>query len=145
MDSSIRASNFVSLVLSESHYDSRFDELRSILASLTVIPVKTGIQESNNKMKKQPAVYILASAKNGTLYTGVTSDLVKRIWEHKNNLVDGFTKRYGVHDLVSFELHDTMDFVIIREKNIKEWKRAWKLKLIEKDNPDWRDLYIDMV
>ena len=96
-------------------------------------------------MKKQPAVYILASAKNGTLYTGVTSDLVKRIWEHKNNLVDGFTKRYGVHDLVSFELHDTMDFVIIREKNIKEWKRAWKLKLIEKDNPDWRDLYIDMV
>ena len=96
-------------------------------------------------MKKQPAVYILASAKNGTLYTGVTSDLVKRIWEHKNNLVDGFTKRYGVHDLVWFELHDTMDFAIIREKNIKEWKRAWKLTLIEKDNPDWRDLYIDMV
>ncbi|GAB6269806.1 MAG: GIY-YIG nuclease family protein [Smithella sp.] len=96
-------------------------------------------------MIKQPAVYILASAKNGTLYTGVTSDLVKRIWEHKNNLVDGFTKRYGVHDLVWFELHDTMDFAIDREKNIKEWKRAWKLKLIEKDNPDWRDLYIDIV
>ncbi len=96
-------------------------------------------------MKKQPAVYILASAKNGTLYTGVTSDLVKRIWEHKNNLVDGFTKRYGVHDLVWFELHDTMDSAINREKNIKEWKRAWKLKMIEKDNPAWRDLYIDVV
>ncbi len=96
-------------------------------------------------MKKQPAVYILASAKNGTLYTGVTSDLVKRIWEHKNNLVDGFTKRYGVHDLVWFELHDTMDSAINREKNIKEWKRAWKLKMIEKDNPEWRDLYIDIV
>jgi putative endonuclease len=96
-------------------------------------------------MKKQPAVYILASAKNGTLYTGVTSDLVKRIWEHKNNLVDGFTKRYSVHDLVWFELHDTMDSAINREKNIKEWKRAWKLKMIEKDNPAWRDLYIDIV
>ena len=96
-------------------------------------------------MKKQPAVYILASAKNGTIYTGVTSDLVKRIWEHKNNLVDGFTKRYSVHDLVWFELHDTMDSAINREKNIKEWKRAWKLKMIEKDNPAWRDLYIDVV
>ena len=96
-------------------------------------------------MKKQPAVYILASAKNGTLYTGVTSDLVKRIWEHKNNLVDGFTKRYSVHDLVWFELHDTMDSAINREKNIKERKRAWKLKMIEKDNPAWRDLYIDVV
>ena len=96
-------------------------------------------------MKKQPAVYILASAKNGTLYTGVTSDLVKRIWEHKNNLVDGFTKRYSVHDLVWFELHDTMDSAINREKNIKEWKRAWKLKMIEKDNPAWRVLYIDVV
>jgi len=96
-------------------------------------------------MKKQPAVYILASAKNGTLYTGVTSDLVKRIWEHKNNLVDGFTKRYSVHDLVWFELHDTMDSAINREKNIKEWKRAWKLKMIEKYNPAWRDLYIDVV
>ena len=96
-------------------------------------------------MKKQPAVYILASAKNGTLYTDVTTDLVKRIWEHKNNLVDGFTKRYSVHDLVWFELHDTMDSAINREKNIKEWKRAWKLKMIEKDNPAWRDLYIDVV
>jgi len=96
-------------------------------------------------MNKQPAVYILASGKNGTLYTGVTSDLAKRIWEHKNNLADGFTKRYGVHYLVWFEVHHTLDSAFIREKNIKEWKRAWKLKLIEKDNPDWRDLYIDFV
>ncbi len=95
-------------------------------------------------MKKQPAVYILASEKNGTLYTGVTSDLVKRIWEHKNNLADGFKKRYGIHNLVWFELYDTLDSAFTREKNIKEWKRAWKLKLIEKDNPDWRDLYVDL-
>ena len=104
-----------------------------------------GGREPGITNEEQPAVYILASAKNGTLYTGVTSDLVKRIWEHKNNLVDGFTKRYSVHDLVWFELHDTMDSAINREKNIKEWKRAWKLKMIEKDNPAWRDLYIDVV
>ncbi len=96
-------------------------------------------------MIKQPAVYILASKKNGTLYTGVTSDLIKRIWEHKNNMVDGFTKHYRVHDLVWFELHESMDSAIAREKNIKEWKRAWKLNLIEKDNPVWRDLYDNIV
>jgi putative endonuclease len=83
--------------------------------------------------------------KNGTLYIGVTSDLIKRIWEHKNNLVDGFTKRYGVHLLVWFELHENMNAAIEREKNMKEWKRAWKLNLIEKSNPDWRDLYDDII
>ena len=96
-------------------------------------------------MIKQPAVYILASARNSTLYTGVTSDLIKRIWEHKNDLVEGFTKRYGVHDLVWFELHENMNSAIEREKNIKEWKRTWESKLIEKNNPDWRDLYDDIV
>jgi putative endonuclease len=96
-------------------------------------------------MKKQPAVYILANEKNGTLYTGMTSDLVKRIWEHKNNLAEGFTKHYGIHNLVWFELHHTLTSAFTREKNIKEWKRAWKLKLIEKENPGWRDLYIDLV
>jgi putative endonuclease len=90
---------------------------------------------------KQPAVYILASKKNGTLYVGVTSDLVKRIWEHKNDLVKGFTKRYKIHDLVWYELHDNMDAAIEREKNMKEWKRAWKVKLIEESNPKWNDLY----
>jgi putative endonuclease len=96
-------------------------------------------------MKKQPAVYILASRKNGTLYTGVTSDLIKRMWEHKNDLVEGFSKRYGVHNLVWYELHADMTSAIEKEKNIKEWKRKWKLNLIEKINPDWRDLYDDII
>jgi len=90
---------------------------------------------------KQPTVYIMASKKNGTLYIGVTSELVKRIWEHKNDLVEGYTKRYKVHNLVWYELHDNMDAAIEREKNMKEWKRVWKIKLIEKDNPNWNDLY----
>ena len=95
-------------------------------------------------MVKQPCVYILASSRNGTLYVGVTSDLQKRVWEHKNNLVECFTKRYGVHILVWYELHDTMVSAITREKAIKEWKRQWKLQAIEQDNPTWRDLYHDL-
>jgi len=94
---------------------------------------------------KQPAVYILASKRNGTLYTGVTSDLAKRVWEHKIDLVEGFTKRYGIHSLVWYELHDSMESAIVREKRIKEWKRAWKLRLIESVNPDWQDLYHSIV
>jgi putative endonuclease len=90
---------------------------------------------------KQPAVYILASKRNGTLYTGVTSDLVARVWQHKNNLADGFTKKYGVHILVYFELHADMMAAITREKQIKKWNRAWKLRLIEQHNPHWHDLY----
>ena len=90
---------------------------------------------------KQPTVYILASKRNGTLYTGVTSDLVKRVWEHKNNLVDGFTKKYVVHVLVYFEQHDDMTAAITREKQIKKWNRTWKLRLIEEQNPEWKDLY----
>jgi putative endonuclease len=85
---------------------------------------------------KQPAVYILASGRNGTLYVGVTSDLQKRIWEHKNDLIEGFTKRYSVHRLVYYELHDEMVSAITREKQIKKWNRAWKLNLIEEKNPD---------
>ena len=92
-------------------------------------------------MSKQPAVYILASKKNGTLYVGVTSDLVKRVWEHRNNLVEGFTKRYGIHQLVWYELHESVDSAIRREKRLKDWKRKWKVQLIEKTNPDWEDLY----
>ena len=91
-------------------------------------------------MEKTPCVYILASQKNGTLYICVTSDLVKRCWEHKENLVEGFTKRYKIHYLVYFELHETMTDVIQREKQIKKWRRAWKLSLIEEQNPEWRDL-----
>ena len=97
--------------------------------------------ESRISVSKRPAVYILANKRNGTLYVGVTSDLVKRIWEHKNNMADGFTQRYGVHHLVWYEQHATMESAIQREKRLKEWKRIWKLKLIESANPDWRDLY----
>jgi putative endonuclease len=81
-------------------------------------------------VSKQPAVYIMASKKNGTLYVGVTSNLVKRIWEHKNNMVEGFTKRYGVHQLVWYELHASMESALAREKRLKDWKRAWKFELI---------------
>ena len=92
-------------------------------------------------MPKQPAVYVLASERNGTLYIGVTSDLQKRAWEHKNDLVEGFTKRYGVHSLVYYELHADMVSAISREKQMKKWNRAWKLELIEKQNPEWEDLW----
>ena len=96
-------------------------------------------------MLRQPCVYILASRRNGTLYVGVTSDLVKRVWEHKSDIVEGFTERYSVHILVWFEQHDTMESAISREKAIKEWKRRWKLELIEQQNPEWRDLYPEIV
>jgi putative endonuclease len=94
---------------------------------------------------KQPCVYLLASQRNGTLYIGVTSDIVKRIWEHKNDAVEGFTKRYGVHTLVWYEVHETMESAIAREKAMKGWKRKWKLGLIEKDNPQWHDLYDSLI
>jgi len=94
---------------------------------------------------KQPCVYILASDRNGTLYTGVTSDLVKRIWEHKNGSNEGFTKKYAVHILVWYEQHETMESAISREKVIKKWERDWKLRLIEESNPEWRDLYPNIV
>ncbi len=94
----------------------------------------------------QPSyVYILASKPNGTLYVGVTSDLVRRIWEHKNDVAKGFTKRYRVHNLVWYEEHGSIEDAIQREKNIKEWKRAWKLELIQRLNPLWRDLYPDVI
>ena len=96
-------------------------------------------------MDRQPAVYILANKRNGTLYVGVTSDLIKRIWQHRNNVVQGFTKRYDVHQLVYYELHDTMESAITKEKTLKNWKRAWKLQLIESNNPNWRDLYTTII
>ncbi len=92
-------------------------------------------------MEKQPCVYLLASKQNGTLYTGVTSNLVKRVWEHKHHVVKGFTKKYGVDILVWYEVHETMESAICREKAIKNWKRAWKIKVIETKNPQWQDLY----
>ncbi len=94
---------------------------------------------------RQPCVYLLASSRNGTLYVGVTSDLVARVWQHRNEVVEGFTSRYHVHSLVWFELHETMMSAIQREKAIKAWRRAWKLELIEGFNSDWRDLYPDLI
>ena len=93
---------------------------------------------------KQYCVYILANQRNGTLYVGVTSDLMKRVYEHKNNLVSGFTQKYNIHRLVYFETTDDIHSAIRREKQIKKWNRNWKIELIEKNNPDWRDLYFDL-
>ncbi|MCB1575623.1 MAG: GIY-YIG nuclease family protein [Xanthomonadales bacterium] len=92
-----------------------------------------------------PCVYILVSRRNGTLYVGVTSNLPARVWQHRTDALDGFTKRYRVHDLVWFELHESMESAIGREKAIKEWKRAWKVELIQASNPDWCDLYPDIL
>ena len=96
-------------------------------------------------MERQPCVYLLASRRNGTLYTGVTSDLLKRVYQHKQHLVDGFTKKYQVESLVWFAVHASMESAIGREKAIKKWRRAWKIKLIEDSNPCWRDLYPDLL
>ncbi len=90
---------------------------------------------------KTPCVYIMTSGRNGTLYTGVTSDLHDRVSMHKQDLIEGFTRKYGVHTLVYYEMHDTMEAAIRREKQIKEWKRAWKIRLIESLNPAWIDLF----
>ena len=90
-----------------------------------------------------PCTYLLASHHNGTLYTGVTSNLLQRLYQHREGLIDGFTKDKGVHHLVWFEQHSTMEHAVIREKRIKKWNRAWKIRLIEEANPDWRDLAVD--
>lgn len=94
---------------------------------------------------KEPQVYILANKPNGTLYIGVTSDLPQRIWQHRNDATDGFTSKYQVHRLVWHETHGTMESAITREKQLKNWKRLWKINLIEKTNPHWRDLYEEIL
>ena len=106
-----------------------------------VIPAKAGIQKRMN----QYYVYILASKKNGTLYTGVTKNLAKRCYEHKQDMVEGFTKEYQVHTLVYYEIHGDINEAITREKQIKKWNRSWKIRLIEEKNPLWHDLYDDIV
>jgi putative endonuclease len=95
--------------------------------------------------EKRPCVYILASRRNGTLYVGVTSELARRIWQHRSNTVAGSVRDYGVHKLVFVEFHETMMDAILREKRIKKWHRAWKLEMIERQNPQWRDLYDELV
>jgi len=93
---------------------------------------------------KSPCVYLLATGRRGTLYVGVTSNLVARTWQHQNDVVEGFTQKYKVHHLVWFEQHATMESAILREKAIKAWKREWKCSLVESINPAWRDLYGDI-
>lgn len=93
----------------------------------------------------RPCVYILASKPRGTLYVGVTSDLARRAWEHREAAVPGFTARYGVYRLVHAEFHATMEDAILREKRLEKWRRAWKIALIEAANPEWRDLYDELV
>lgn len=95
-------------------------------------------------IERQPIVYLLASKRNGTLYVGVTSNLIDRIAQHRDGTIPGFTADYAVRLLVWFEQHATMEQAILREKRIKKWNRAWKLELIEKANPDWRDLALDL-
>jgi putative endonuclease len=90
-------------------------------------------------------IYILTSKKNGTLYIGVTSDLIKRVYEHKNELVEGFTQKYAIHNLVYFEATESIESAIMREKQLKKWNRAWKINLIEKSNPVWKDLYPELI
>ena len=114
-------------------------------------PAKVGIalavgflayQQTN---MKQPAVYILATGRRGTLYIGVTGNLSAKTLQHREHLIDGFTKRYGVTKLVRYELHGTMDTAILREKQPKKWNREWKLQLVQDSNPQWRDLWDDIV
>jgi putative endonuclease len=96
-------------------------------------------------MNKQPCVYMLASQRNGTLYIGVTSDLIRRVYQHRMNMVDGFTKRYGVHELVWYEIHEIMESAIQREKQLKKWSRVAKIHLIEQRNQTWNDLWTELV
>ena len=95
-------------------------------------------------MEKQPCVYLLASSRNGTLYVGVTSNLIGRIWQHREHVVPGFTDKYDVTRLVWYEMHGTIEEAILREKRIKKWNRAWKTRLIDESNPSWRDLWPDI-
>ncbi len=110
------------------------------MIGLAVIPAKAGIQKEII-VDKHFYVYILASKRNGTLYIGVTSNIVQRVWQHKNNMVKGFTKKYSVKTLVYYEAHANADSAITREKQLKKWRRELKLRLIEERNPHWNDLY----
>ena len=96
-------------------------------------------------MEKEFFVYIMASKRNGTLYIGVTSDLIQRVWQHKSDEIEGFTSRYKLHDLVYYEKHESSYTAIQREKRLKDWRRKWKLELIESLNPEWKDLYQGIV
>jgi putative endonuclease len=113
--------------------------------TISVVPAKAGTQAADRgRNEKRPCVYILASKRNGTFYVGVKSDMARRVWQHRSNTVGGFVRDYAVYTLVFVEFHDTMADAILREKRIKKWRRAWKLELIERHNPRWRDLCDDL-
>jgi putative endonuclease len=116
---------------------------------ITVIPAGiAGIQTTgmchDANMNKQPCVYMLSSQRNGTLYIGVTSDLIKRVYQHRMGMLDGFTKRYGIHMLVWYEIHEIMESAILREKQLKKWSRIAKIRLIEQQNLTWQDLWPEL-
>lgn len=94
--------------------------------------------------KNQYYIYILTNKRNGTLYIGVTSNLIKRVYEHKNNIIEGFTKKYYIHKLICYEITNDIESAIRREKQLKKWNRKWKLELIENNNPEWKDLYFEL-
>lgn len=96
-------------------------------------------------MSKIFIVYMMANRKNGAIYIGVSSDPVGRVWQHRNEFFEGFTKRYGLKKLVWYEVHDSAEFAVRRERQLKEWRRPWKIELIEAMNPDWRDLWFDLI
>ena len=110
----------------------------SVISPHVIPAVVSG--EPGNVMKKVPCVYMLSSKRNGTLYIGVTSDLIGRCWQYKQGVVSGFTKTYAVKQLMYYELHETMADAITREKQLKKWNRAWKISRIEQQNPEWKDL-----
>jgi putative endonuclease len=138
------------------HFDVAFYSLPGVAASSGWIPAFAGMtnhlqlrlsleaKERLMQRERIPCVYILASGIRGTLYVGVTSNLPGRIWQHKNDQAEGFTRKYRIHTLVWYEVHGTMESAILREKSLKAWKRAWKLELIETSNPEWRYLYIEI-
>ena len=101
--------------------------------------------DKQNMNKNFYCVYILSSQRNGTLYIGITNNLARRIWEHKHKKADGFTKKYEVHHLVYYEIHENPESAITREKQLKKWNRLWKIRLIEEKNPEWKDLYQEIL
>jgi putative endonuclease len=119
--------------------------LRPFAYGLPVIPAKAGIQLPRFDLREdfQPTVYLMASRRYGTLYTGVTSNLMQRLYQHREEVMRGFTSQHSIKMLVWFEQHGTMETAILREKRIKKWNRQWRINLIEADNPDWRDLAVD--
>lgn len=109
------------------------------------VRINLPFRRKTESRRKEHYVYILASRRNGTLYVGVTNDLIRRVHEHRNDFVKGFTSKYRVHRLVYFEQCEDFDSALLREKQIKKWQRKWKLELIEEKNPEWRDLYRELV